>query len=296
MRQYRRLRRHLPHHKGEVKGRLLDEAQVSSVTGLLWRSDALVFASMTELGLHSNVDLERHRAGTAAGITANLTEDHHPNIHRVARDLADAVGQLPLQLYTQGTVLTQLLARVLDEATLYWVQRRPAELGQFEWMIDAKGDAARLTAWERWYTRVYLAHLQSRSLRQPLAMLEGADYSHFAKFEQDTPDFLLKVMNGSGDDKRSLNLRAIFEEGLNFSSAAAHELELADIVANALRRAFKGNLQVSGWRNLRALMVHRDGEYIDVPALNTTIAAAHLPLHYKRVLEVFRHGGRQMLV
>ncbi len=80
MRQFRRLRRSFPKEGGQVKGRLLNEEQVTRVVTLLRQTGSLLFVELIELGLHSVAGLERHRAGSAEGMLINLTDAHHPNL------------------------------------------------------------------------------------------------------------------------------------------------------------------------------------------------------------------------
>lgn len=294
MRQYRRLRRSLPKEGSEVKGRLLCEREVSQVVNLLRVSDCLFFANFIELGLHSQAGIERHRAGTAAGMISNLTSKHHPSTHLWAAERKLRIEKVSLQLYVQAVATTDLLARVLNEATCYFVQRHPGELGRFEWIIDAKGDSGKLTKWEDLWTSTLKPHLQSYSLREPMIQIVGADYSHFGKFLTKTPDHLLPHIPNAAIAGDPTDLRKIFET-MRITSDPDHELELVDITTNSLRRAFKNTLGQEGRLPLRSLMINRRYQCITVMDLEGTQSAKSYPLHYRRVLAAFRHGGRSMV-
>ena len=293
MRRYRRLRHSLPTENGEVKGRLLQEDDFIKVVQLLKEAGALFFASMVDVGVHKVADFERHRAGAIEGLTARLTPEHHQNIWDWSRSLQERLAAIPIQLYTQGVILTEVIGTVLNDASLYWVSRKPAELGRYTWTLDAKGSTASPTEWEDWWRQVFMGHLQTRSFRTPMDKIEGGDYSHFAKFEFDTPEFILSHLN---DDrgKRSVNLRAVFQDYLTFATKPLPELELSDILTNGLRRAFKGTLQQRGWAPIRALMLHRPTHYITVAQFNDTSGQSDYVRRVAEVLAVFKEGGRSM--
>ena len=61
--KYARLRTNLPKRKGEVKGSLLNEAQVGSVIEILRKNGAIFCASMIDLADHAAEDIAQHRAG-----------------------------------------------------------------------------------------------------------------------------------------------------------------------------------------------------------------------------------------
>ena len=296
LRQYRKLRRSLPKDDDQIKGRLLDEAQVRQVTFLLRQAEALFFTAFIEMGLHTTASLEQHRAGTAKGMVSNLTDAHNPAVRTAVYQLKSRLEQLPLQLYVQGLVLNQLLARVLAEATAYFAQRHPAELGRFEWVLDAKGDSNRLTEWEDWWRSTFMPFLQSQSLQQPAWKLEGADYSHFNRFEMNVPRHLSSHIPRTSISTKVIDLKQVFTENLRISNHSEPGLELVDVVTNSLRRAFKATLRQEGWLSLRSIMIHRRHQYIDVLDFGGHQKSSLYPTDYRMVFNAFRTGGRTMLV
>lgn len=296
MRQFRRLRRSLPKDGSQVKGRLLNEEQVARVVTLLRQAGCLFFVELIELGLHSVAGLERHRVGSAEGMLVNLTDAHHPNLWAESRALKARLERLPLQLYVQAVALNELLTTVLSEGTTYFAQRHPKELGRFEWVLDAKGDNNKLTEWEDWWKTMFMPFMQSISLRRPAWMLKGADYSHFERFEKGMPEYLLAQLASAADQTAGIDLRMVFMENLRITNEGEEGLELVDIVTNGVRRAFKGTLAEVGWMPIRTIMIHRKGQYIGVLDLEGTQRGSDYPPQYRRVFDVFRTGGRDMLV
>ena len=80
-------------------------------------------------------------------------------------------------LYVQAILTIELIANVLQKATLYYAQRKPNELGRFKWVIDAKDEA--ITPYEDLWSKIVLPFLESRSLSEPIRLLKQADYSAF---------------------------------------------------------------------------------------------------------------------
>jgi hypothetical protein len=93
------------------------------------------------------------------------------------RELADATRRMPNQLFVQAYLMIELVLRVIEEITLYYVQRLPKELGSIEWIIDRKDRG--ITEMEDTWSTLILPMSESHFMNKPLACLQGADYSHF---------------------------------------------------------------------------------------------------------------------
>jgi hypothetical protein len=122
-------------------------------------------------------------------------------------------------------------------------------------------------------------------------MLDGADYSHFRRFETQLPGYLEHLFEGRGDGPVT-DVGKLMRESFRFSPDAEPGLELVDIVTNATRRALTGNLKLEGWRNIPRLMIHRRDPYIE---LLTMAETAILRSPYEATVRHFESGGRSML-
>lgn len=289
---YLRLRSGLPKDKGEVKGRQLSEGQVASVIELLHRHPVLFEATAIDLGVHTEAGVAHHRAAQAERIAAGVTPSHHPTIRAEVARLRTQLEGFPLQLYVQSVATFDLIARTLDHASLYFVQRAPEELAAFHWVMDAKERANPVTPWEEWWTTCVKPILQSRSARQPIQMLEGADYSHFDRFMTEWQSWAFPGKAPPADSK-AVDLTKVLTESFVFSDQALPGLELVDILTNALRRCLVGNLAEPGWRNLPRLMIHRPQTYMNLIALEDIGMDREVP--YARQVRAFMRDGRSML-
>lgn len=288
--EWRKLRRTFPLIRGEVKGSKLSETQVAQTVALLFRFDCLFEVVAIDLGRHDEDEVRLHRDGQARLLTANITDAHSVYIRQHVNDLQSRLCTMALQNYVQSVAALKLLHGVLGHAMLYYVQRRPRELGNFSWIIDGKDSDNRLTPWEKWWSSIMLPLLQSQSMDEPGTHLEGADYRHFAKYESaGWPEYLPAVEQV--EDPRHINIKKIFED-LRFSSDPKPGLEMVDVLTNGVRRALIGHLQPQGWRPIRTLMVHRDQHYIDMICFGEDPG---LPATYHDTLMAFTRTGRHMI-
>jgi hypothetical protein len=82
---YAKVRRDFPvDDKGEVKGRLLSEAQVASVIPFLHQHSTLLFVVGIDLGAHSEAGLKAFQTKQAGGITVNLGPQHQQSLRSQA--------------------------------------------------------------------------------------------------------------------------------------------------------------------------------------------------------------------
>ena len=291
---YKRLRANLPKRRGEVKGSLLNEAQIASVIDLLRRNEGIFCASMIDTGEHTGEEVEKHRQDGIHALAANLTNGHPEELRANIADLQRRMRTFSPQLYCQLTVTLDLLHRVLEEAILYHCQRHPKELAEFHWVADAKAKGA-VTDWEDWWANTLVVWLQALSLKRPANMLRSGDYRHFRRFMSDNvPAYLQGVApEVEGGESPGFDLQLIFRESFRFSSDPEPGLELVDIVTNALRRGLVGNLGETGWLPLRSLMIHRADFYVRPVTLRYQNEVISRPV--SAVLHRFREGGRNML-
>jgi hypothetical protein len=130
--------------------------------------------------------------------------------------------------------------------------------------------------------------LQYRSISDPFATLEGADYSHFERFHGKFSEYMKTFFR---NEDEGVDGGLILKEHLKFSSDAEPCLEMVDILANAIRWALTGRLAIDGWSDIRRLMIHRKEPYIQLVSLKD----AAVPESYESVVRHFTEGGKLML-
>lgn len=288
---WRKLRRTFPKdHRGEVKGKALTEDQVIAVARLLAQHRCIAEVSMIDMGLHTREEIEAHIEGLMHGMSANLTDEHHPNIWATIERLQATLSTMKPPQYVQAVMILDLLPRLLDHAKLYYVQRTPAELGNFSWVFDAKGEDSIKNTWEEWWTTLLGPILQSTAMRKPSARLVGANYRVFEKrfCTDEWPDHLPEREPGAPP---AMEITKVFRN-TRFSSEAEPGLELADIVANAIRRTVARHLNKRAWGPLAELFIARRQHCIQFIGLNGVTRADPA---YSGIVRAFGKGGRSMI-
>jgi hypothetical protein len=158
--------------------------------------------------------------------------------------LGDAIRRMPNQLFLQAFLVIKLVLKVIEESTLYYVQRLPEELGSITWTIDWKNRM--ITEMEETWSTLILPMSEGHFARSPLPTLKGANYSHFdARYGIDPNDREMKrhiewtrEAYGIRDDERppGLNVGLLLSEQREFvDSANSLGLQLADMLATILR-------------------------------------------------------------
>lgn len=294
-RKYKKIRPKLPKDKGEVKGRLLNEAEIDRVVEMLVKFDVLFEITAFDIGNDTEMekDLNYHRTIQAEKITENLKETMHPQFVKSVWEMRKRLEVMSLSLYAQSIATFDLIERIIHHATLYYVQRIPKELAAFHWVIDAKGTQIK-TDWEDWWSQMTPPFLQSRSLKKPYSWLIGADYSYFERFNMKQLDYLKTHLPKDHKDEAT-DLKKLLNESFRFSPDNSCGLELCDVLTNAVRRALIGNLGISGWGKIRRLMVNTKQQYIHVLRTKSAdIDPQNAP--YLPVMRHFRKYGKSMIV
>jgi len=295
---YKRLRPNLPKdEKGEVKGRLLNEQQVDNTVSLLLADSALFEAAAIDLGTHNEERLKTFQAQQADKMTANLKEEHKEELKVQVRDYRKTFEAFKLPLMVQAILTFEFVWDILEYAAMYYATRRPAELGKFNWVIDAKGNMEQPNQWENWWSKFIFPVLQTHSFARPFRQLPAGigDYSHLRRFETKADPFIRQMSGWKEGDPEPLDLGLVMKESFKFSSDADPGLELVDIITNATRRALRGNLKQKGWGRIPQLMIHRGKrEYISLFSFQDDPEPERI-FPYAEILDAFRHDGRLLL-
>lgn len=289
--KYEKLRKSLPKRNGEVKGRLLSETEVTSVVDILRRNECIFEVDAVDLGIHTQEQITAHKKSQEEAITKYLTDQHYDSLRDELFALRERLEKMPLQLYIQSVLTFNLIYRTICNGTLFYCQRRPKELGSFSWVIDAK-EKTRITEWEDWWSFCILPALESRSFREPMPAFDEGDYSYFCRFDTEPSEYkksLFRFENSPATD-----IKKLITERFRFSSDAEYGLELVDILVNSIRRALIGNLQPRGYLAIKEIMIDRQNQCINLTSLgDVEVDVDQLP--YKKVLQDFMSGGRNML-
>jgi hypothetical protein len=296
-REIDRISKSWPHVNGELKGGSLSAAQLEALVDVLYRHDALLHACAIDVSREDPQGVDRHKTGQCEGITKYLVPQHHPNFVKQVWELRRTLERMPTQLYIQCVLMSELVAWAVEEATMYFAQRRPRELADFEWTIDAK-DPRRITTQEQWWRDALGPLQESRSRREPMRMVRDPafDYRDFErKFsmrkEMWYPDRPREMVDGH-DIKKMITERMVFVD-----SRSETLIQAVDILTSFLRRLLAG--QVAGDEIARALgrlqIIRMQGRHPQSLRVQTISRTPGGKTGLFKTLQTMTNAGRSMI-
>ena len=305
--EFLRLRDHWPKQDIEIKGSSLDESQSAQVIDLLVRYDVLAEFVALEMATHPRQVIDDFKARQADAVTAHITPEHHPGIVSQLQNIARTIHGMPNQLFVQAFITIQLVLETIQNATLYFVQRQPKELGDIAWIIDRKNRT--ITQMEDTWTTLILPMSESHFAKTPLVALAEADYSHFdarygftaATVDDEMAQHLewMRATYGPRQltgEKSGIDAKLLLTEQRTFmDSRDSLGLQLADMLATVLRRALNDRLQLPGWKDFGRLLVRKGQPRLSFVQLGPGDAPIHLPKHAATVCRALDAQAKSML-
>jgi hypothetical protein len=97
----------------EVKGKELNEREISSVIQMLGRYDVLFEATTIDMGLQRDDAIGRHKETQAQNITKHLTLAHQPSLVKYLEALQAKLRQLSNPLYVQFVLGAKIYSQKL---------------------------------------------------------------------------------------------------------------------------------------------------------------------------------------
>lgn len=286
----------------ECKGSSLDASQSAAVISLLRDSDVVLEFMAVDMATHSPVTTQDFKARSAAGITANITPEHHPDL--VAALTRDSVylAELSDQLFLQFSLTVQLILKVVETAALYYVQRIPSELAAFRWVVDRKDKT--LTQMEQLWAKLVLPYGESRYATEAFGTLPNADYSHFQRFmiDRSSPRWashmaFMKRQYGLTQGVKVIDTKLLLTEHREFVDSKENlGVQLADIAATTLRRALNDRLEREGWQDIGRLTIRQTSSpYIQFGRPTTPVPDA-ISGHAKNVAQILMARAKPMTI
>lgn len=253
----------------EIKGSILDEPQAAQVVDFLSRYELLVEFFAIDMATHPANVVDDFKNRQAAEVVAHLTPAHNPGIVSQLQNLAQTIRKMPNQLFVQAFLTMRLVLEVVKDATRYFVQRLPEELGNIAWIVDQKNHS--ITDMEEMWTTLILPVSESHFAKEPVTALIGADYSHFHLrygFTTKTIDEEMArhlewlqaahAVRPMTEDDTGINSTLLLSEQRHFTdSRESLGLQLADMLVTILRRALNEHLQYRGWKDFGNLLVRK---------------------------------------
>jgi hypothetical protein len=305
--EFLRLRDTWPNQNVEIKGSSLDELQAAQLINLVLRYDIIVEFIALDATTHPNPVVEDFKNRQADAVTASITREHDPGPIPHYYQLGESVRAMPNQLFLQAMATWELIIRTVREATLYYVQRQPMELGDISWVIDRKNRT--ITEMEETWSTLILPLSETAFVKKPLLYIDGEDYSHFESRYGPTdsmadPEMLrhsqwVSSVYGkrpNNDACIGIDANRILTEQLTFQdSRDSLGLQLTDMLATILRRALNDRLQFPGWKDFGGLLVRRQQPGVGFIQLGAA-GDLRMPGHAEKVCKVLDARAKSMLI
>lgn len=251
----------------EIKGSSLDESQSAKLIHLAAQHGCFVEFVALDMSTHSPEVIQDFKNRQADALTANLTPEHNPNIVRQLESLGAAIRGMPNQLFAQAFVMIELIFETLQTAVLRFALGQPQELGEIAWIIDRKD--VTITKMEDTWTTIILPMSENEFAKKPLIFLAEGDYSHFSRYEialdaidEEMANHLRWLRGVYGKEpvnqKSIIDAKRVLSEQQTFGDSRDYlGLQLADMLANILRRALNNRLELQGWMHFGTLLVRK---------------------------------------
>ncbi len=305
-------RRHLKHALANLKKAtgvsILEEVKLRGVAkddyfrflSALSKLSGVLFVAATDAGLNTLDDVRAHQRDQAERIVEHKSKMLHQAAREGLQALSDRVKALAPQLYVQLQCQVTLLATIIANAILYFVQRRPETLHAFRWRIDQKNSSR--TQFEDAFVALAPALLQTISLEEPIPMLVGADYRYFRRFEYseaERPTYLRDVYGiDAGADGLGVNIGMLLREDLRFEDSKHNRgVQVADLLAAGVRRCLRAGFDRNdeAARLIGALMVQPKRGRAPIEFLKFSKGDDYVSGKAEHVAMIMQRIGREML-
>jgi hypothetical protein len=281
----------------EVKGYALNEEQTAETICLLINHGCVFYVCATEMSLNSDSMIANFQRTQAEYITENVSDSAHPLLRRQVLRLRRTYEKMPAQLFLQSVLLTDLIFRVINQASIHFAMQKPPELGAFRWIIDGKDKQK--TAYEAAWELMAAGFIQTKGIENPGVAIEEGDYTFFRRSfmraDASWPAHLPKPRSGGPFERGMIwNLKKVLYESFSFvDSQNCCGLQLVDIVTSIFRRALMGRLKRRGYARLGELMRRFGPSPVEMHLFNSLASLRGVP-EYKNAVALI--DSRSQLV
>lgn len=259
-----------PKTDGEIKGSSLDEKKAAELISLVAHFDVIADFYCIDVANHTPVEIGEFKKRQADALVANLPASIPPLLLKQLSETAAAIRSMSDQLFAQAWITIDLVLDTLEVFTMYYAQRLPKELGDIAWVIDAKDK--KLTAMEEIWSLLVVPFAEFHFAKDHFKTLVCGDYSEFDKRYQSEPDSEITAhrawleaqipISAQAQANPTLDPKLLLTEQLEFKDSQSRiGLQIADMLANVLRRAWNNNLAQSGWKDFGKLIVEKPWTY-----------------------------------
>jgi hypothetical protein len=163
----------------------------------------------------------------------------HESGREALQYLAGQVARLSPQLYVQLFCQIDLMFHVVIRVITFFIQRQPNALRKFRWRIDQKSQ--KKENFEDAFEKLSPTILQTRSIDDPLPMVEGFDYRCLKEYMYEAGQAPTYLKDTYGiEAKDGLNIQKLIRGDIKFVNSQEHwGVQAADLIASGLRRCLR---------------------------------------------------------
>jgi hypothetical protein len=199
----------------------------------------VVFSTATDSGLNTTDSVLEHQQRQVAEILRHIDKMKYEGGRQGVQLMASQLGKLSPQLYVQLLCQVNLMFDVVSRVITYIVQRDPGALSEFRWRIDQKNISR--TDFEDAFEKLSPPLLQTRSMSEPLLMVNGFDYSNLSQYEFEdgkVPDYLKEVYGI--ESQAGINIQKLIRGNIKFmDSQDSQGIQAVDLVVSGIRRCLR---------------------------------------------------------
>lgn len=163
-------------------------------------------------------------------------EAQRREINEIIRDMSG----LSTQLYIEYICRLELAWRTIRSTVTFFAESFPVTFNRFQWVFDEKPENLK-----QLFCSSIPGFIKELGRREPLELLEKADYSHLARFL--VPENVRQAASAVGmpsPDTRIYNAARIMTDDVVFvDSKTSPGVQIADVIANGLRACLRGEFK-----------------------------------------------------
>ena len=223
----------------EVKLKDLTEESYFQFIENLAKLNIVVFSTATDSGLNTIDRVIEHQQGQVVEILRHIDKMKYEGGRQGVQLVSSQLVKLSPQLYVQLLCQVNLMFDLVSRAITYYAQREPVALAEFRWRIDQKNISR--TDFEDAFEKLSPPLLQTRSISEPLIMVNGFDYSGLSQYEFEDgkmPEYLKEVYGV--ESQSGLNIQKIIRGNIKFmDSKDSPGIQAVDLVVSGIRRCLR---------------------------------------------------------
>lgn len=280
----------------EVKLNDVAEDRYFQFLSELQKLNAIVFCTATDAGHNTYERVVEHQQFQIDAVLKHLDKMKYEGGRRGVELMASHLQKLNPQLYVQLICQIDLMYDVVCRSTTYFAQHNPSTLREFKWRVDIKSSPR--SDFELAFEKLSPALLQSRSIAEPMLMVQGFNFSFMSQYEfpdGKPPEYLKE--NHDIEVKSAFDIQKLIRGNMRFmDSKESTGIQAADLIVSGIRRCLRGeftnNELAAIYLGRLMLQAVHNSPSVNLVAFGTE---ASLPIETDHVVKLMTANSRRMI-